>query len=114
MRLAAKAAAVAGTPLTISVDRDDTRKAEFAVLGHRIEEQNLWEFISAMSAYERIRTLSADIPAEIYKAAAGLNKYIATAPVVTVGRVELLHYLKEQSIAYEYHRYGSIAEVPTI
>jgi len=24
--------------------------------------------------------------------------------------LELLHYLKEQSIAFEYHRYGSITE----
>ena len=29
---------------------------------------------------------------------------------VTEGRIELLHYLKEQSISYEYHRYGSITD----
>lgn len=32
---------------------------------------------------------------------------IATDAPVKDGRVELIHYLKEQSIAFEYHRYGS-------
>ena len=30
------------------------------------------------------------------------------------GRVELIHYIKEQSISFEYHRYGSISEVPPV
>lgn len=112
IRLAAKAAAVAGTPLTVSVGPNDKRADEILSFAHCVERQNLWEFISSMGCYERIRTLSPDIEPEIYQAAAGLNKYIATAPVLPIGRVELLHYLKEQSIAYEYHRYGSITEVP--
>ena len=28
--------------------------------------------------------------------------------------VELIHYIKEQSISFEYHRYGSILEVPPV
>lgn len=47
----------------------------------------------------------------MYKTINKLDKYIATAPPVKEGRVELIHYIKEQSIAFEYHRYGSIAEV---
>jgi RHH-type proline utilization regulon transcriptional repressor/proline dehydrogenase/delta 1-pyrroline-5-carboxylate dehydrogenase len=47
---------------------------------------------------------------EFYKKAAILGKYVATAKPMTEGRLEMLHYLKEQSIAFEYHRYGSITE----
>ncbi len=32
------------------------------------------------------------------------------APVISNGRVELLHYLKEQSICTDYHRYGNLGE----
>ncbi|EXZ04073.1 hypothetical protein NXX18_20330 [Bacteroides fragilis] len=49
---------------------------------------------------------------KIYKAAAQADKHIAAVPPVKNGRVELIHYIKEQSIAFEYHRYGSISEVP--
>ena len=47
---------------------------------------------------------------EYYNEAAKLGSYIAMAQPLAEGRVELLHYLKEQSISYEYHRYGSFAE----
>ncbi|NGX44721.1 MAG: hypothetical protein K1060chlam3_00896, partial [Candidatus Anoxychlamydiales bacterium] len=30
------------------------------------------------------------------------------APVLANGRFELLHYIKEISITYEYHRYGNL------
>ena len=46
--------------------------------------------------------------------AARIDKYIATAKPVKDGRVELIHYIKEQSISFEYHRYGSILEVPSV
>ena len=51
-----------------------------------------------MKNYERIRTCGADIPMEMYEEAARIDKYIATAKPVKDGRVELIHYIKEQSI----------------
>ena len=54
------------------------------------------------------------LPDEIYVAAAANNQYIATAAPVKNGRIELIHYIKEQSIANEYHRYGSQIEVPKV
>ena len=51
--------------------------------------------------------LPPDIPLSMYQRAAETNKYIATAAPVKQDRVELIHYIKEQSISYEYHRYGS-------
>ena len=68
------------------------------------------EFLEEMDDYERIRTCSSDISKEMILKAAQLGKYIATAKPIIEGRVELLHYVKEQSIAFEYHRYGSITE----
>lgn len=38
--------------------------------------------------------------------------FIATARPVKEGRIKLIHYIKEQSISFEYHRYGSISDVP--
>ena len=65
-----------------------------------------------MHKYERIRTCSANLSMEIYKKAAELGKHIAMQKPLNEGRLELLHYVKEQSIAFEYHRYGSITETP--
>ena len=43
----------------------------------------------------------------MYERAAAINKFISTDAPVRNGRVELIHYIKEQSISFEYHRYGS-------
>jgi len=65
-------------------------------------------FIADMEKYERIRVVSPNAPDALYQKAAQLGLYIADRRPIIEGRIELLHYLKEQSIAYEYHRYGSI------
>jgi RHH-type proline utilization regulon transcriptional repressor/proline dehydrogenase/delta 1-pyrroline-5-carboxylate dehydrogenase len=44
----------------------------------------------------------------VRRAAAGAGLYLATAPVLAVGRIELLHYLREQSLCVDYHRYGNL------
>jgi len=67
------------------------------------------EFIERMELYERIRTVSPESGSDaLYQRAAQLGKYIADRKPLVEGRIELLHYLKEQSIACEYHRYGSV------
>lgn len=112
--MVARASIAAGTPLTISIEHFDPRAEDLSMLGCDIVEQNTWEFIASLKDFERIRTLSTDITEEIYRAAAGLNKYIDSSPAIARGRVELLHFVREQSISYEYHRYGSITEIPLI
>jgi RHH-type transcriptional regulator, proline utilization regulon repressor / proline dehydrogenase / delta 1-pyrroline-5-carboxylate dehydrogenase len=42
--------------------------------------------------------------------AAETGFYIAKAPVLMEGRIELLHYFREQSLCNTYHRYGNIGE----
>ncbi len=114
--MVAYAAKTVGTPLTISVEPDDTRLDNGAAVlnGAKVKKQTLEEFIADMKNYERIRTLTDQLPDEIYVAAAANNQYIATAAPVKDGRIELIHYIKEQSIANEYHRYGSQIEVPKV
>ena len=107
------AAKTVGTPLTISIHKGDVRVAQLKESAV-IKEESLSDFYKSIPQYDRIRTLSSDIPMEMFERAAEANKYIAFAPVVSEGRMELLHYVKEQSISFEYHRYGSIAEVPAV
>ncbi|MDR0939486.1 MAG: bifunctional proline dehydrogenase/L-glutamate gamma-semialdehyde dehydrogenase [Mediterranea sp.] len=113
-RMVALAASLCHTPLTISAPADCAFLADLSTLGGELKTQTLEEFLPTMKQYERIRTCSADIPMEMYVEAARVDKYIATAPPVKNGRVELIHYIKEQSIAFEYHRYGSITETPEV
>lgn len=108
----AHAARLCGTRLTISFDTEDKRMRALTGVGCTLRQESLDYFLSTMPQYERIRTCSANIPQEMYERAAASNQYIATAPPVKQGRVELIHYIKEQSISFEYHRYGSITEVP--
>lgn len=102
------------TPLTISFDPNDDRTTALSSTGCTLKKETLDKFLKTMRSYERIRTCGADIPMEMYEEAARRNKYIATAKPVKNGRVELIHYIKEQSISFEFHRYGSILDVPPV
>lgn len=113
-RMVILAARTCHTPITVSFDPSDDRTAALASTGCSLKRETWGEFLAGMHDYERIRTCRPDIPMEMYEEAARLNKYIATAPPVRNGRVELIHYIKEQSISFEYHRYGSITEVPGV
>ena len=46
--------------------------------------------------------------AVIRRAAAASGHWVADVPVVGEGRVELLWYLREQSVSHDYHRYGNL------
>jgi RHH-type proline utilization regulon transcriptional repressor/proline dehydrogenase/delta 1-pyrroline-5-carboxylate dehydrogenase len=108
------------TPVTVSISEshqlvDFTRKVADAVSNSRgyisnidIKIQDEQSFIDEMENYERIRTCTPDLSDAFYAKAAKLGKHVANNQPLAEGRLELLHYLKEQSIAYEYHRYGSI------
>jgi RHH-type proline utilization regulon transcriptional repressor/proline dehydrogenase/delta 1-pyrroline-5-carboxylate dehydrogenase len=109
------AARTCGTPLDVSIEGADRgRLAELEPLCRQIIVESDASFAGRIPSYERIRVCSPAIPDEYYRVAAAHDRYIATAPPVSEGRVELLHYIKEQSIAHEYHRYGSITERPEL
>ncbi|MCA9234133.1 MAG: proline dehydrogenase family protein [Planctomycetales bacterium] len=48
------------------------------------------------------------VPAAVRQAATQAFVYVADAPVLPEGRVELLWYFQEQSLAHMYHRYGNL------
>lgn len=105
------AAETVGTPLTISTD---TTHPLYDSLSGNIRRESLAEFCKTMPSYERVRTISAKVPDEVFETAANCDKYIAQSMPVKDGRIELALYIKEQSISYEYHRYGSQIEIPEV
>jgi RHH-type proline utilization regulon transcriptional repressor/proline dehydrogenase/delta 1-pyrroline-5-carboxylate dehydrogenase len=83
--------------------------------GGRIEfvEESSNELVSLIrgKATERLRYASPERPSEtVLRAAGDTGVYIARAPVLSEGRIELLWYLKEQSISFDYHRYGNLGD----
>ena len=108
------AANAVGTPLTVSVDKDYKGIGEIRSFNCTMLTESIDQFIDSIGKWERIRVLSAAIDKRIFEKAAEHNKYVAFAKLLNEGRLELLHYVKEQSISYEYHRYGSIIELPEI
>ena len=105
------AAAAVGTKLTISVDLQGHCSVSCPV---NIVKESLADLCLRLHRYERIRTLTTDVPDELVRAAEQAHVHIAMEKPVRNGRIELVRYLREQTISYEYHRYGSIIEVPRI
>ena len=107
------AAKTVNTPLIVSIGKGDEKEAALrkaVPVGLLIHVETEADFLAKMDNFERIRTCSDQLSDAFYKKAATLGKYIATAKPLVEGRIELLHYVKEHSIAFEYHRYGSITE----
>jgi RHH-type transcriptional regulator, proline utilization regulon repressor / proline dehydrogenase / delta 1-pyrroline-5-carboxylate dehydrogenase len=107
------AANIAKTPVTISISSDDCK---LEILRKSVQQEGTFivenesEFLLGMGKYERIRTCNNQLSEEFYLKAAKTGKHITSSKPLIEGRIELLHYVKEQSIAFEYHRYGSITE----
>jgi RHH-type proline utilization regulon transcriptional repressor/proline dehydrogenase/delta 1-pyrroline-5-carboxylate dehydrogenase len=69
------------------------------------------DLISKIPEIDRIRFAAPDrVPHELFKTAAKTGFYIARSPVMMEGRIELLHYYRQQSICHTYHRYGNLGE----
>jgi len=69
------------------------------------------ELIEAMDEVHRFRYADPDrVPDGILAAASRKAFYISRSAVLMEGRIELLHYFREQSICDTYHRYGNLGE----
>jgi RHH-type transcriptional regulator, proline utilization regulon repressor / proline dehydrogenase / delta 1-pyrroline-5-carboxylate dehydrogenase len=69
------------------------------------------ELAEAMRSGTTQRVRYADpgrVPEVIRRASAESYVYVADAPVLAHGRIELLWYLQEQSLSHVYHRYGNL------
>ena len=109
--MVALGAKTVGTPLTISVDSNHPLKDK---LKDNVKVESLDDFCGNIKNYERVRTISRNVPDKVFEAAAACDKYVARNLPVKNGRIELANYIKEQSISNEYHRYGSQIEVPEV
>ncbi len=107
-----KAAELIGTNLTISIDANNPLVGDVKSLGVPVVTESLDAFIKDIKKYERLRTVTDKVPHELWQAAADNDRYIASLKPMNEGRLELINYIKEQSITYEYHRYGSMPVVP--
>jgi RHH-type proline utilization regulon transcriptional repressor/proline dehydrogenase/delta 1-pyrroline-5-carboxylate dehydrogenase len=69
------------------------------------------DLIEMIPEIHRIRYASPDrVPDKIFQAAAETGFFISRSKVSMEGRVELLQYFQEQSICFDYHRYGNLGE----
>lgn len=74
-------------------------------------EESDEEFAAAIGGGHvcRVRYAAAGrVPEIVRRAAAEACVFIADAPVLAEGRVELLWYVQEQSVSFDYHRYGNL------
>lgn len=108
------AALVCETPMQISWTRGETpaqitpewRKLMSIFRFVEEKESRFLERVK-MGAFHRVRLLSSPNATWQYTAAESAC-YLDAAPVLASGRFELLHYLREVSVSYDYHRYGSL------
>ncbi|MCU0584521.1 MAG: bifunctional proline dehydrogenase/L-glutamate gamma-semialdehyde dehydrogenase [Desulfobacterales bacterium] len=67
------------------------------------------EVAALISKVDRIRYAGPDrVPAEVLAAAAASGFHIARSPVLMEGRLELLHYYRQQCVSINYHRCGNL------
>ena len=65
--------------------------------------------LQAMRDSDRVRYLKKkNIQMDIYETLSHSEVYIESEPFVAQGRIELMHYFREQSISDSYHRYGNL------
>ena len=118
VQMVMQAAQTVGTPLVISADEHNPFVKQLQAClprqGVELRIETLPVFLNTMPNFDRIRSLTPHTPEDILKVADVNNKFVDQTLPVSDGRVELLHFLAEQSIANEYHRYGSQIEVPPV
>ena len=69
------------------------------------------EVADLLPTVQRLRFAAPErVPEVVYQAAARQGRYMARAPVLMDGRIELMHYFINQSICDSYHRYGNLGE----
>ncbi len=113
------AARTAGCRVTVSrppnlasnlLDMLEQRTASWAGSIEFVEESDdaLAEIVRLQHT-DRLRYAAPDrVPTSIREAAIDHCLYVADAPVLMQGRVELLWYVREQSVCADYHRYGNL------
>lgn len=117
----AAAARAAGARITVSAPPDG-RTAMVDALEHVTEtwggaiefvEESDEELAAVIRGglTDRVRYAGRDrVPETVLRAIGDTGVYVARAPVLAEGRIELLWYLREQSVSFDYHRYGTLGD----
>jgi RHH-type proline utilization regulon transcriptional repressor/proline dehydrogenase/delta 1-pyrroline-5-carboxylate dehydrogenase len=113
------AARVAGCHVIVSTP-PNTRSESVALLDELTEAwaasiEFVWETDAELieviqkRQVDRVRYARPErVPIDVRKAIGDTGIYVADAPVLAEGRIELLWYVTEQSISDDYHRYGNL------
>ncbi len=115
------AAMTVGSRITVSYPHDFESDALTALehatetWGARIEfvEESDEELAQVIRQRHTDRVRYADferVPEVVQRAIGETGIYIAAAPVQAEGRLELMWYVREQSISFDYHRYGTLGD----
>ena len=113
------AARIAGCQITVSVDGHDALDwvrlldalTESWAGAIEIVEESDAQLADVVRAGQTDRVRYATerrVSEDVRQAAIETGLYLATAPVLSEGRVELLWYVVEQSLSVDYHRYGNL------
>jgi RHH-type proline utilization regulon transcriptional repressor/proline dehydrogenase/delta 1-pyrroline-5-carboxylate dehydrogenase len=107
------AARSCGAAIRVSVGEDDAQgRSTLAAMGawpHVVESEEALAARLEADGIGRIRILGSP-GARLRAAAAAAAIHWEDAPVLANGRIELLRYLREQSVSVEYHRHGNLGD----
>lgn len=94
-----------GCDLTIS----SSKSLPFKLPHLAIESEDRFLLRLKAQSARRVRFFSKP-KSEMLKSLTSMGCYIKVAPILANGRIELLNYLREQSLTIAYHRYGNLGD----
>jgi RHH-type proline utilization regulon transcriptional repressor/proline dehydrogenase/delta 1-pyrroline-5-carboxylate dehydrogenase len=103
------AAELAGARLDVSVDPAFGLQVDASALGLPLHVESAQALAERGAGVSRVRILGTRATA-LDRLNAEHGAHLADAPVLALGRFELLHYVSEQSVSIEHHRYGNIPD----
>jgi RHH-type proline utilization regulon transcriptional repressor/proline dehydrogenase/delta 1-pyrroline-5-carboxylate dehydrogenase len=98
------AAGVCGVPATLSVVPGLSPRDKEMTYVSEAEAQ----FVARIPSFERVRSFR-PISRLAHQSANAAHTLVIDVPLVLSGRLELRHYLREQSVTHTTHRYGAVA-----
>jgi RHH-type proline utilization regulon transcriptional repressor/proline dehydrogenase/delta 1-pyrroline-5-carboxylate dehydrogenase len=107
--LACVAALTAGAKITLSLHPQVAAEGDWLsampLIASVVEDSAA--VAARVGKYERVRNIGGVEPA-LRSAAEEAGVHLASEPVLHAGRIEILHYVREQSVSALTHRYGSL------
>ncbi len=100
------AAELAGARVQLSIAPHFAGPKDASSWGHPVSEERP-QSLAARTQLSRVRVIGSR-EVELDAVSAQTGAHIEDAPVLGVGRYELLHYVREQSLSIEFHRYGNL------